>query len=148
MSSPFVLIVDDEPGIARLCERLLTRAGFRTLAFTEPKKAMNYLRNERVDLLLVDIRMPEVDGFSVISFAKEQQPDLATLIMTGFGTVETAIKALRKGVDGLILKPFEKGNELVEAAHQALADNQRKRDAAHTEALRPLFDVTEAFFSR
>jgi signal transduction histidine kinase/FixJ family two-component response regulator len=147
MSSPFVLVVDDEPGIAKLCERLLTRAGFRTMAFTEPKKAMSYMRNERVDLLLVDIRMPEVDGFSVISFAKEQQPDIATLIMTGFGTVETAIKALRKGVDGLILKPFEKGNELVEAARQALADNQRKRDAAHTEALRPLFDVTEAFLA-
>ncbi len=147
MSSPFVLIVDDEPGIAKLCERLLTRAGFRTKAFTEPKKAMNYLSGERVDLLLVDIRMPEIDGFSVISFAKEHQPDLATLIMTGFGTVETAIKALRRGVDGLILKPFEKGNELVEAARQALADNQRKRDAAHTETLRPLFDVTEAFLA-
>jgi len=108
---------------------------------------MNYLRNEHVDLLLVDIRMPEIDGFGVVSFAKEQQPDLAALVMTGFGTVETAIKALRKGVDGLILKPFEKGDELVAAARQALADNQRKRDAAHMQALRPLFDVTEAFLA-
>ena len=147
MNTPFVLIVDDEPGIAKLCERLLTKAGFRTLSFTDPQKAMSYLRGERVDLLLVDIRMPQVDGFGVVAFAKEHQPDIATLVMTGFGTVETAIKALRQGVDGLILKPFEDGNELVDAAHQALADSQRKRDAAHTEALRPLFDVTEAFLS-
>jgi len=147
MNIPFVLIVDDEPGIAKLCERLLTRAGFRALAFTDPKKAMTYLRGERVDLLLVDIRMPEVDGFGVVTFAKKHQPDIATLLMTGFGTVETAIKALRQGVDGLILKPFEDGGELVKAARQALADNQRKRDAAHTEALRPLFDVTEAFLA-
>ena len=122
MSAPFILIVDDEPGIARLCERILTRAGFRALSFTEPKKAMSYLRKNYVDLLLVDIRMPEIDGFSLVNFAKEQQPDIASLIMTGFGTVETAILALRQGVDGLILKPFEKGDELVEAARQALAD--------------------------
>lgn len=147
MNSPVILIVDDEIGIVKLCERLLTRAGFRVSAFTDPQQAMNYLRSERVDLLLVDIRMPEVDGFGVVTFAKEHQPDIATLVMTGFGTVETAIKALRRGVDGLILKPFEAGNELVEAVRQALADSQRKRDAAHTEALRPLFDVTEAFLA-
>ena len=147
MSTPFILIVDDEPGIARLCERLLSKAGFRALSFTVPQEAMNYLRENRIDLLLVDIRMPEVDGFSLVAFAKEQQPDIATLVMTGFGTVETAIKALRQGVDGLILKPFEKGGELVEAAQQALADNQRKRDAAHMQALRPLFDVTETFLA-
>ena len=147
MNTPLVLVVDDEFGIVKLCERLLTRAGFRVSAFTDPKRAMNYLRGERVDLLLVDIRMPEVDGFGMVAFAKEVQPDIATLVMTGFGTVETAIKALRRGVDGLILKPFEEGNELVEAARQALADSQRKRDAAHMEALRPLFDVTGAFLA-
>ncbi|RLD07320.1 MAG: hypothetical protein DRI32_01105 [Chloroflexi bacterium] len=147
MNTPVVLIVDDEEGIVRLCERLLTRAGFRVSAFTDPQQAMNYLRGERVDLLLVDIRMPVVDGFSVVAFAKQHQPDIATLVMTGFGTVETAIKALRRGVDGLILKPFEEGDELVEAARLALADSQQKRDAAHTEALRPLFDVTEAFLA-
>ena len=147
MNTPFVLVVDDEPGIARLCERLLMKADFSVLSFTEPRKAMDYLLENRIDLLLVDIRMPDVDGFSLVNFAKEHQPDIATLIMTGFGTVETAIKALRQGVDGLILKPFEKGGELVEAAQQALADNQRKRDAAHMQALRPLFDLTERFLA-
>lgn len=147
MNAPYVVIVDDEAGIAKLCSRLLTQAGFQTKSFTSPKKAMSYLQESRADLLLADIRMPEVDGFEVITFAKELQPDLATLVMTGFGTVETAIKALRQGVDGLILKPFENGEELIDAARQALLDNQRKRDAAHTEALRPLFNVTEAFLA-
>ena len=63
--------------------------------------------------------------------------------MTGFGTVETAIHALRQGVDGLILKPFEKSEELILATKQALADSQQKRDAARIHALRPLFEVTE-----
>jgi signal transduction histidine kinase len=75
------------------------------------------------------------------------QPDIAVLVMTGFGTVETAIRALRQGVDGLLLKPFQKSEELLQAVRQAMADNQRKRDTARVSALRPLFNVTETLFA-
>jgi signal transduction histidine kinase/CheY-like chemotaxis protein len=142
-----VLVVDDEPGIALLCKRVLTRIGYLVTALTDPREAMEWLAKNKADLLLVDIRMPGVDGFEVIARAKSLQPDLAVLVMTGFGTVETAIRALRQGVDGLLLKPFEKGEELVQAARQALADSQQKRDAARVHALRPLFEVTESLLS-
>ena len=147
MENPFVLVVDDEPGIALLCNRLLTRAGYKVVTETDPRKAIEYLRTNKISLLLVDIRMPEVDGFEVIQHAQRLQPDVAVLIMTGHGTVETAIRALRQGVDGLLLKPFSQGNELIEAVKLALADSQTKRDAARTQALRPLFSVTEALLS-
>ncbi|MBK9927037.1 MAG: response regulator [Anaerolineales bacterium] len=147
MESVSVLVVDDEPGIALLCNRILKRAGYDVLSETNPHKAIEYLQRNRVDLLLVDIRMPEVDGFDVISRAKRAQPDIAVLVMTGFGTVETAIRALRQGVDGLLLKPFEKGDELVSSVEQALTDNRRKRETARAQALRPLFDATEKLFS-
>src|SRR5574338_499621 len=98
-------------------------------------------------LVVVDIRMPEVDGFDVISRAQMIQPDIAVLVMTGFGTVETAIRALRQGVDGLLLKPFQKSEELLQAVRQALNDNQRKRDTARVSALRPLFSVSETLFA-
>ena len=98
MDNPSVLILDDEPGITLLCKRLLTRAGFEVTAFTEPRKAMQELEAHRFDLLLVDIRMPEVDGFDVIAHAQQRQPNIAVLVMTGYGTVETAIRALRQGV--------------------------------------------------
>ncbi len=143
MSQATILVVDDESGISLLAERLLTRAGFKVIAFTEPRLAVEHLAQSKIDLLLVDIRMPELDGFSVIDHAKSQQPDIAVLVMTGFGTVETAIRALRQGVDGLILKPFESGSELVQACRLALADNQQKRDVARMRALRPLFSVAE-----
>jgi signal transduction histidine kinase/CheY-like chemotaxis protein len=147
METPFVFIVDDEPGIALLCKRLLTRAGYKVETQTDPRKAIDYLKENKIDLLLVDIRMPEVDGFEVIQHAQRLQPDAAMLIMTGHGTVETAIRALRQGVDGLILKPFGKGSELIDAVKLALADSQQKRDAARTQALRPLFSVTESLLS-
>ena len=147
MESSVILVVDDEPGIALLCRRVLSRAGHDVTAITDPREAIEYLQHNRIDLLLVDIRMPEIDGFDVISRAQRAQPDIAVLVMTGFGTVETAIRALRQGVDGLILKPFDRSEELLEAAQQAITDNRRKRDTARAQALRPLFDATEALFS-
>jgi two-component system, NtrC family, sensor kinase len=147
MESASILVVDDEPGIALLCKRILSRAGYAVETQTDPRTAIHQLQQNRYDLLLVDIRMPEVDGFDVISRAQRAQPDIAVLVMTGFGTVETAIRALRQGVDGLILKPFEQGEELLASVRQALADNRRKRDTARAQALRPLFDVTESLFS-
>ncbi|MBV6452324.1 MAG: Adaptive-response sensory-kinase SasA [Anaerolineales bacterium] len=145
--SASILVVDDEPGIASLCDRVLSREGYRVTALINPHAAIEHLQQTRTDLLLVDIRMPEVDGFDVIARAKIVQPDIAVLVMTGFGTVETAIRALRQGVDGLLLKPFEKGEELVSAVAQAINDNLRKRDAARVQALRPLFNVTETLFA-
>jgi two-component system, NtrC family, sensor kinase len=147
MESVSILVVDDEPGIALLCKRILIRAGYEVASETDPLVAIERLQEDHFDLLLVDIRMPEVDGFDVISRAKIVQPDIAVLVMTGFGTVEMAIRALRQGVDGLLLKPFEKSQELLQAVRQALSDNQRKRDTARLSALRPLFNVTETLFA-
>ena len=147
MESISVLVVDDEPGIALLCDRILSRAGYAVISETNPRKAIEDLQQKHFDLLLVDIRMPDVDGFDVISRAQMVQPDIAVLVMTGFGTVETAIRALRQGVDGLLLKPFKQSEELLQAVRQALMDNQRKRDTARVSALRPLFNVTETLFA-
>src|SRR5215208_2204550 len=147
METTSVLVVDDESGIALLCDRVLSRAGYDVVSETNPRTAIEDLQQKRFDLLLVDIRMPEVDGFDVISRAQMVQPDIAVLVMTGFGTVETAIRALRQGVDGLLLKPFKQSEELVQAVRQALMDNQRKRDTARVSALRPLFNVTETLFA-
>jgi signal transduction histidine kinase len=147
METVSVLVVDDEAGIAALCKRILSRAGYNVTSLTDPRVAIEHLQQNRVDLLVVDIRMPEVDGFDVISRAQMVQPDIAVLVMTGFGTVETAIRALRQGVDGLLLKPFEKSDELLSTVRQVLTDNQRKRDTARMQALRPLFNVTETLFS-
>lgn len=146
MDKTSAVVVDDEPGIASLTERILSREGFDVHAFTDPLAALTYLQNERADLLVVDIRMPVLSGFDLIKEVKVLQPEIAILIMTGFGTVETAIQALRQGVDGLLLKPFER-QEFLQAVRQALADNQEKRDVARIRALRPLFDVSEALLS-
>jgi two-component system, NtrC family, sensor kinase len=147
MAVPHILIVDDEPGITRLCERLLVRLEYQVTSFTDPEEAIKFIDTCQFNLILVDIRMPKISGFDLIEHTQQCQPDAAILVMTGFGTVEMAIQALHQGVDGLLLKPFEVGGELVRAVQQALDDNQKKRDAARIQALRPLFDVTESFLA-
>ena len=147
MATAHILVVDDEPGIARLCERLLTHAGYSVTSFTNPQAAIDFAAQNQVDLLLADIRMPEISGFDLIGQIQQHQPDVAVLIMTGFGTMETAIQALQQGVDGLLLKPFEAIGELTRAVQQALADSQKKRDIVRIQALRPLFDISESFLT-
>ncbi len=147
MAAQNILIVDDELGIARLCERLLKRKEFQVTSFTDPESAMKFVVQNKIDLLLVDIRMPKISGFDLIDFTKQHQPDIAVLVMTGYGTVEMAIQALHQGVDGLLLKPFETGGELVRSVQQALDDNQKKRDIARIQALRLLFNIIESFLA-
>jgi signal transduction histidine kinase len=146
MNQTKVIVLDDEPGITALCDRILTAEGCRTQTYVDPVLALAFMKNNPVDLLVVDIRMPGMSGFEVIVEAHRMQPDLAILVMTGYGTVETAIQALHEGVDGLILKPFDK-KELVDAVQRALADKQHKRDSARAQVLRPLFDESEALLA-
>ncbi len=147
MANASVLIIDDDRSIVRLCQRLLERATYEVFASTDPLEALQILEGRKVDLLLADIRMPVMDGFELIERARRVQPDLAVLVMTGFGTVDTAVQALYKGVDGLILKPFENTADLVQAVQRVLIDSRQKQDAARLQALRPLFDISETLVS-
>lgn len=147
MPEAAILIVDDDRTMVRLCQRLLERASFRVVASLDPLDALRALEQQKFDLLLSDIRMPVMDGFELISHAKEYQPDLPVLVMTGFGSVDMAIQALHRGVDGLILKPFENSSDLVQAVQRVLEETRQKRDAARLQVLRPLFDVTAALLA-
>lgn len=147
MANASVLIVDDDRSIVRLCQRLLERASYEVYASTDPLEGLKILESTRVDLLLADIRMPVMDGFELIERARNIHPDLAVLVMTGFGTVDTAVQALYKGVDGLILKPFENTADLVQAVQRVMVDSRQKQEAARAQALRPLFDISETLVS-
>lgn len=143
MLDTLILIVDDDRTVVRLCQRLLERAGYQVLAVTDPLEGIRLLAQREIDLLITDIRMPVMDGFELISQAKQMHPDLPVLVMTGFASVDNAIQALHRGVDGLILKPFENTSDLVQSTQQVLEESRQRRDAARLQALRPLFDVSE-----
>ncbi|MBE0696313.1 MAG: response regulator [Anaerolineaceae bacterium] len=143
MAEEIVLVVDDDRTTVRLCQRLLERASYRVITAMDPLEALDHIRQQHIDLLLSDIRMPVMDGFELIRQAKDAQPDLPVLVMTGYGSIDNAIQALHRGVEGLILKPFTNTAELIQSVQRVIGESQQKKDAARLQALRPLFDVTE-----
>ncbi len=140
-----ILVIDDETGVTRLCDRFLSQVGYQVLTTNHPHEAVNLLDNKKFDLLLVDIRMPEMNGFELLNLARQSQSDIAVVIMTGYGTVETAVESLRQGADGMLLKPFS-GAELGQSVEQALHNRQREREMLRLQALRPLFAISEKLF--
>jgi signal transduction histidine kinase/FixJ family two-component response regulator len=145
MSPMRALVVDDELGIARLCQFFLESANYKVYACTDPRLAIDFIKRDTFDILITDIRMPYVDGFELLNLAQQFQPEMAVMFMTAFGTVEIAIHALRQGADGLILKPFMAGSDFIDAANQALRDKHRKRDSMRLQTLKPLFELSETF---
>ncbi|HEX9029197.1 MAG TPA: response regulator, partial [Anaerolineales bacterium] len=83
-----VLIVDDDRTIVRLCQRLLERSSYQVITAIDPIEGLKVLEQQKVDLLLSDIRMPIMDGFEMITRAKQYQPDLPVLVMTGYGSID------------------------------------------------------------
>ncbi len=143
-TSQAIMVIDDDPGVAQLCRRVLERAGYETIALTSPKQGVAVLQHTRIDLLLVDIRMPKMDGYQVMELARKYKPGLAVVVMTGYGTLETAIQALRLGADGLILKPFSEAQELVQSVQRALKERAQKQETARLQVLRPLIEITQS----
>ena len=86
--------------------------GYATTGFTSAREALTQLRERQFDLLLTDLMMPEMDGIALLSAAQTIDPDLAGIVMTGHGTIDTAVQALRGGALDYVLKPFRLNNLL------------------------------------
>ncbi len=107
MSSEKVLIVDDEAGMQRLLARILDRQGYETLTVGSAKEAMQLINSDSFDLVLTDIQMPGMNGLELLREIKAFDPSLPIIVVTAYGTVESAVEALRAGAYDYITKPFE-----------------------------------------
>src|SRR5918994_6474884 len=115
-----VLIVDDEAAqMKALCDTLATE-GYATSGFVSAKRALGALREHEFDLLLTDLMMPEIDGIQLLKAARDISPDLVCIMMTGYGTIDTAVKAMQAGALDYIVKPF-KLNVILPVLNRALA---------------------------
>lgn len=147
MAGEKILIVDDDLAHALLCQRLLERAGYQAVAVNNSADALTRLKSAAHDLLITDIRMPDMSGFELMTLAAQSNPELAILLMTGFGSVENAVQALRFGADGLLLKPLSSAGELVDTVASVLQKRQTKSDALRLNVLHPLFAISEHLFA-
>jgi two-component system response regulator AtoC len=102
-----VLVVDDEEQLLHFLEEYLARAGYQTECAVSGSDALARIEKERFDILLLDLRMPGMDGLDVLARAKEIDETLSVIIMTGYMTVDSAVKALKLGADDYLMKPLD-----------------------------------------
>jgi signal transduction histidine kinase len=120
-AKPRILVVDDEaPQMLALC-RTLPEYSYEPIGFTDPEAALAELRQNGCDLMLTDLRlMPGMDGIALLQAAQRIDPDLVGVIMTGAGTIATAVEAMKAGALDYILKPF-KLSMIIPVLERALA---------------------------
>jgi response regulator RpfG family c-di-GMP phosphodiesterase len=140
---PRVLVVDDEKFIRDILADFLGMEGYIVRTAEDGSSAVQELARARYDLVISDLKMPKMGGLELLKEVSRAHPDTLTVIMTGFGTVETAIDAMKRGAYDYILKPF-KVEEIVHIVQRGLekrrltAENLRLREALS------LYKVSEA----
>ena len=119
-----ILVVDDELLIRDLLYDFFTGQGWEISVAENGEKALKVLQTKEVDLVLTDIKMPEIDGLQLASRLKQDHPDLPVVVMTGYPSVESAVTALRTRVEDYVIKPFNI-NQLYKLIAAAIKDKEK-----------------------
>lgn len=124
MRTPRVLIVDDESSLRSSLFRLLDKKNLQVVTAQKIEEAKNLCQGEAIfDLALVDVNLPDGDGLELMSYLKMINPNMEVIILTGFGTIELAIKATQQGAFHFITKPFDL-DEVLSLVEKALSHRQ------------------------
>jgi two-component system phosphate regulon sensor histidine kinase PhoR len=108
-----VLVVDDEKAVRDGFERILNRSGLRVLKAPDGVNALEILEKEKIPIVLLDLKMPGMDGIEVLEHIRKLDESILVIIITGHGTIATAIKAMKQGAYDFISKPFEPDQLLI-----------------------------------
>ncbi len=122
-----VLIVDDEESIRDGCQQILSRMGYEVSTSGDGLAGLEMARNNRFDIILLDIRMPRIEGLEILRILKKEYNSPAkVIIITGFGTIQLAVEAMRLGARNFISKPFN-ANELKQAVLECLSEEVQEK---------------------
>ena len=152
-----ILIVDDDEIFLRPLQRTLEVAGYEVLVVPSGEEAMELLKHDDVDLVLTDKRLPGIDGVELVRRVKAEHAELAVLVMTAYGTIGSAVEAMRLGAEDYLVKPFEAAEvlmvvrraiefqELKAANRASIRKNQERftlrNVVAGSEAMREVFEL-------
>ncbi len=102
-----ILIADDEPKMRRVLEIMLRQMGHHTFSAAHGLEALGIFAENTIDLVITDLRMPEMDGLGLLAALRAQQSDVPVMVITAHGTVETAVQAMKQGAIDYLLRPFD-----------------------------------------
>lgn len=119
-----ILIVDDDINILEILQRHLSSYNYHIYKAVSVKEAVSILRDTTIDLLITDLKIPEIDGFELIKFATHHYPNLPILVVTGYPSIQDSLLAIKSGVVEYLTKPFTK-EELENAVKKTIKPNQK-----------------------
>ena len=128
-----ILLVDDEASILSVLSTLLKAEGYEVVSALGGEKAKEFLEDQEFDLMISDIRMSPIDGMTLLKSTREQRPSMSVIMLTAYGSVETAIEALKLGAFDYVTKPF-KVDELLITVQRALEYNKALAENADLKA--------------
>ncbi len=108
-----ILVIEDKESMRAMLKQTLEAEGYQVITAQDGAEGIKRLADERIGLVLTDLKLPKKDGFEVIRAAKQENPLLPVIIMTAYGTIETAVKAVKEGAYDFLTKPFDTGHLLV-----------------------------------
>ncbi len=135
-----ILIVDDDINILELLQRHLHSLNYHTYKAISVKEAVAILRDTEIDLLITDLKMPEVDGFQLIQFASEHYPNMPKLVVTGYPSVQDALSAIKSGAVDYLVKPFTK-EELKQGVLKSLSTKTKRKTAANNSEVKKYNEI-------
>ncbi|MBK9070697.1 MAG: response regulator [Myxococcales bacterium] len=138
-----ILIVDDEKMIREILAEFLTLEGYNVRTVEDGSAALTELRMRPYDMLITDLKMPKISGLELLEKVTEQKLGVLTVMMTGYGTVETAIEAMKKGAYDYILKPF-KVEEVIHVVQRGLHRQQLQAENIRLREALTIYKVSEA----
>jgi len=108
-----ILIVEDRESMSDMLKETLRTEGYRTITAKDGPEGIKKIKENRIDLVLTDLKLPRKNGIDVLMAAKEENPLMPVIVMTAFGSVETAVLAIKEGAFDFITKPFDTDHLLV-----------------------------------
>ena len=108
MSVAKIIVVDDDAIVLRAVSEILRRDGHEVVSLNGPLEALNLVKDSTIDVVVSDIRMPVLSGMELLKAFKDARPDVEVVLMTGYGTIETAVEAVKAGAYAYLTKPFER----------------------------------------
>ncbi|HUT53646.1 MAG TPA: HD domain-containing phosphohydrolase [bacterium] len=141
--NPRILVVDDEKVIRSILSDFLSSEGCVVKSVEDGLAALTELETHPFDLMITDLMMPQMGGIDLLKEVRKRKFELITIIMTGFGTVETAIQAMKQGAYDYILKPF-KMDELLQIIKRALEKQRLEQENVKLKEVMSLYKVSEA----
>ncbi|RLC77561.1 MAG: hypothetical protein DRJ03_18680 [Chloroflexi bacterium] len=127
-SNAHILVVDDERTMRHTLAEIFTQLGYQTTMAASGQQALEYIARQSFDLVLLDLKMPGMDGAEVLKAARPLAPDTVFIFLTAHGTLDSAIAGIRHGAFDYLLKPSPV-QEIIRAVEAGLAERERRRNA-------------------